>query len=204
MALAKEKFTTPKGNLKWAFVSGKGKEQDNGDFKYSVVVKVAETDPKAVEAMKAIDAFWEENRPKASKANPKSKAYKFEENDETGEKTGFVLFSLSTKTSFPSGDKKVVKIFNAKPPVKEVSLGDKKIGEDSLGKGIGSLSIYEYKGSFGTTLFLDAIQLFKFVEYVGGVSASELEGDEDAEDLEFDDGIPSGDGEDTDTETPRV
>lgn len=188
MALAKENFKSPKGNLKWAFVTGKGKEDDKGNFKYSVVVKVPEEEAK--EAMAVIDQFWQDNKPKGSKPRPKSTGYKYEEDEETGERTGYVYFSFSTNTSFPSGDKKVVKIFNAKAPVREVSLGDKKIGEESIGKGIGTLAIYEYNGSYGTTLFLDAIQLFKFREYVGGIDASSLEADEDAEDLEIDDGIP--------------
>ena len=44
MAYPKEAFTTPKGNLKWAFVDGLGKEtkKDSGLYKYSVVVKVHE------------------------------------------------------------------------------------------------------------------------------------------------------------------
>ena len=199
MSLAKEKYTTPKGALKWAFVSGKGKEQDNGDFKYSVVVKVLEADAK--EAMKHIDDFWLENKPKSAKANPKSKAYKFEENDDTGERTGYVLFGMSTKTTFPSGDAKVVKIFRAKPPVIELDLQGKKIGEQSTGRGIGSLSIYEYKGSYGTTLFLDAISLSTFTEYVGGASADDVTADDDAEDIDFGNGIPD---EAMDVEKPRV
>jgi hypothetical protein len=184
--LAKEAFTTPRGNLKWTFVDGLGKEteQGSGEYKYQTVVRVAEADAK--EAIDIIDNFWKENKPKAAKPRPKTAAYKYEEDEETGERTGFVLFGMSTVTSFPSGDKKVVKLFTAKAPVREVQLNGKKIGDESIGRGMGTLAIYEYNGSYGTTLFLDAISLSKFVEYVGGVDASSVEVDEDAEDIGLD------------------
>ena len=179
MAYPKEAFTSPKGNMKWAFISGEGRKG-----KYSIVISVPEAEAK--EAMTAMDEFWKENKPKASKPRPKSTGYKYEEDEETGERTGNVYFSFSTGTTFPnSGDKKVVKIFTAKKPVREVSLGTKKVGEGSLGRGIGTLAIFEYEGTFGTTLYLDAISLSKFVEYVGGVDASSVEEDEDAEDIDL-------------------
>ena len=187
MAYAKENFTTPKGNLKWAFVDGKGKEvkQKNAPstYKYQVVVSVPEAQAK--EAMEHIDEFWAENRPKGSKAKPKTAAYKYEEDDDTGERTGNVFFGMSTVTHFPSGDPKVVKLFTAKKPIREVKLNGKKIGDESLGRGIGTLAIYEYEGSYGTTLYLDAISLSKFVEYVGGVDVDRVEEDEEAEDIDL-------------------
>jgi len=201
---AKEAFTSPKGNLKWCFVTGEGRKD-----KYSVVVSVPEEQAK--EAMEAIDQFWKDNRPKQAKPRPKSTGYKYEEDEETGERTGNVFFSFSTSTSFPSGDAKVVKIFTAKKPVREVSLGTKKIGDESLGRAMGSLAIFEYEGTYGTTLYLDAISLSKFVEYVGGVDASSVEEDEDAEDIDLGmEAVEANDvqeesAEDTDnTETPRV
>ena len=172
----KEAFTSPKGNLKWAFITGDGRKD-----KYSVVVSVPEAEAK--EDMAYIDQWWKDNRPKQSKPRPKSTGYKYEEDEETGERTGNVYFSFSTGTTFPSGDKKVIKIFTAKAPVREVQLGNKKIGEGSIGRAIGSLAIFEFEGSFGTTLYLDALSLSKFVEYVGGVDASDIEVDEDAEDI---------------------
>ncbi len=175
---AKEAFTSPKGNMKWAFITGDGRKD-----KFSIVISVPEAEAK--EAMASIDLFWKENKPKQAKPRPKSTGYKFEEDEETGERTGMVYFSFSTGTSFPSGDKKVVKVFTAKKPVREVSLGAKKVGEGSIGRAIGSLAIFEYEGTYGTTLYLDAISLSKFVEYVGGVDASDVEEDEDAEDIDL-------------------
>ncbi len=199
----KEQFTSPKGNLKWAFIDGDGRKD-----KYSVVVSVPEAEAK--EAMAYIDNWWKENRPKQSKPRPKTTGYKYEEDEETGERTGNVYFSFSTGTSFPSGDKKVVKLFTAKAPVREVSLGGKKIGEGSIGRAMGSLAIFEYESAFGTTLYLDAISLSKFVEYVGGIKASEVVTDDDAEDLGLDtavvgtDSVHEEEAEAQPADAPRV
>lgn len=199
---AKEAFTSPKGNLKWAFVTGEGRKG-----KYSVVVCVPEEDAK--EAIAEIDEFWKEHKPKAAKPRPKSTGYKYEEDEETGEKTGNVYFSFSTGTTFPSGDPKVVKIFTAKKPVREVSLGTKKIGDESIGRALGSLAIFEYEGSYGTTLYLDAISLSKFVEYVGGVDVNDIEEDEDAEDIDLgtetvDTSAVAEEADETSEDKPRV
>jgi len=212
MAYPKEKFTTPKGNLKWAFVDGLGKEtkKNSGEYKYSVVIKAHEDLQEVKDAIATIDQFWKDNKPKQAKPRPKTAAYKYEEDEETGERTGFVYFGMSTVTKFPSNDAKVVKIFTAKAPVREVSLGGKKIGEDSLGRGIGTLAIYEYEGSFGTTLYLDALSLSKFVEYVGGVDVNDVETDDDAEDIGLDetvvgtDAVATGGAEQDDTNVPRT
>ena len=151
--LPKEAYTTPRGNLLWTFIDGKGKEteKNSGKYKYQTVVKVPLAE--AQEAIDYIDNFWKENKPKAAKPRPKTSAYKYEEDEDTGERTGFVYFGLSTVTAFPSGDPKVVKLFTAKAPVREVQLNGKKIGEGSIGRGMGTLAIYEYNGSYGTTLF---------------------------------------------------
>ena len=163
--MSKVKFTTPKGNLKWAFISGEGRKG-----KFSIVVKAHKDEPEVIKAMKAIDDFWTEERPKSAKPRPSTKAYKFEEDETTGDETGYVYFSLSTPTTWgKTGDPKIVKIFSARPPVSEVDLGTKKIGEESIGRGMGTLAIYEYEGKFGTTLYLDGVSLSKFVEYAGGM-----------------------------------
>jgi len=198
---AKEAFTSPKGNMRWCFITGEGRKD-----KYSVVISVPEADAKP--AMEAIDLFWKENKPKQAKPRPKSTGYKYEEDEETGEQTGNVYFSFSTGTSFPSGDAKVVKVFRAKPPVVELDLQGKKIGAESLGRAIGSLAIFEYEGSFGTTLYLDAVSLSTFKEYVGGVDESSVTEDEDADDLDFgakaDVSSVADEGEAQPTEKPRV
>lgn len=195
---AKESFTSPKGNLLWCFITGEGRKD-----KYSTVVKVLEEDAK--EAMAAIDLFWKENKPKQAKPRPKSTGYKYEENEETGEHTGYVLFSFSTGIAFPSGDKKIVKVFRAKPPVVELDLQGKMIGDKSVGRAIGSLSIFEYEGTYGTTLYLDALSLSSFTEYVGGVDESSVTADEDGDDMDFEAKADvSSVSDEAPTEAPRV
>lgn len=193
------KFTTPKGNLKWAFISGDGR-----DGKYSIVVKVPEEQAKA--KMAIIDQFWKDNKPQqAKKPRPRTTGYKYEEDDETGERTGYVLFSLSTNSTWPSGDKVEIGIFTAKKPVKKLDLGNKKIGEESLGFGVGTLSIYEYEGQYGTTLYLSGVQLSTFVEYTGGgIDEADLEADEDAEDIDLGIDLPEAQDEEEPAENPIV
>ena len=193
----KEAFTSPKGALKWAFITGEGRRD-----KYSIVISVPEEEAK--EAMAYIDQWYKDNKPKQAKPRPKSTGYKYEEDEETGERTGNVYFSFSTVTKFPSGDPKVVKVFTAKAPVREVQLKEKQIGECSLGRAIGTLAIFEYEGSFGTTLYLDAVSLSKFLPYVGGVDASSVEADDDAEDIDLGTTEVGTDAVQDEEEKPRV
>ena len=205
--MSKEKFTSPKGNLKWCIITGKGKEteKNSGKFKYQVVVKAHKDEPEVKEAMKHIDDFWAENKPKGSKPRPKTKAYKMEEDEDTGEETGYVYFGLSTPTTFGnSGDAKKIKVFTAKVPVREVDLGSKQIGEESTGRAMGVLAIYEFNGSFGSTLYLDAISLSTFVQYEGGgATAEDVVTDDDAEDIDLGESVVDTDSV-SDEDEPRV
>lgn len=206
--MSKEKFTSPKGNLKWCMITGKGKETKKGSdkFKYQVVVSVDAKDPEAIKLMKSIDTFWAENKPKGAKPRPKTKAYKMEEHEETGEETGRVYFGFSTPTQYgTSGDAKKIKVFTAKTPVREVDLGSKQVGEESIGRAMGVLAIYEYEGSFGTTLYLDAISLSKFVQYEGGgVDAEDVVTDDEAEDIDLGETVVGTDSVQEEADAPRV
>lgn len=174
-----EAFTSPKGFLTANHIE---KPNKKGKLKTIVVVPKAE----AQEAMDYIDNFWKENRPKGSKIQPKHKGYMAGTDEETGEETGDILFVFSTNPTFgTSGDKKVVKLFTAKAPVREVKLDGKLMGNESIGRGMGELAIYEYDGDYGVTLYLDAVSISKFVPYVGGVDASDVVTDDDAEDIDL-------------------
>jgi len=202
--MEKMKFTSPKGSPLWTIVTGKGKETEKGSnkFKYQTVIKVHQDD--AVAEMKIIDDFWAENKPKGAKARPKTKAYKMEEDKETGEETGYVLFGFSTPTTYgTSGDAKKIKVFTAKAPIREVALGDKQIGEGSIARAMGVLATYEYNGSYGTTLYLDAISLSKFAAYEGGgATAEDVVEDEEAEDIDLGETVVGT--ESVETEETRV
>jgi hypothetical protein len=208
MSNAMQKFKSPKGTLEWVTISGEGKENLSGKLKYQADVVL---DPKNngvhQAAIDAIDAFWAENKPKGYRKKAKSLGYYLHDVEkdadgepvfnEDGEKVfdpdGKVALKFSTDTVFAkSGDAKVIKIYNAKANV--VSLGDKTIGNGSEGYISGMMAIYknENKGVLvdaGVTLYLNAIQLTKFVAYEGadaGFEADEDEGgftgvDEDAD-----------------------
>jgi hypothetical protein len=125
-------ITTPIGELRWVTVTGAGRENLSGDMQYSadVVLPMAE----AQELVDKLDAFWESNKPKAVKT-AKSMGYKVLEDEA-------VSFTLKTKTAYPSGDPKKVKIFNSQ--VKQVEIPDgTRIANGSRGRLAGVAAIYQ-------------------------------------------------------------
>jgi len=180
-----EKIKTTKGTFEWVTISGEGKENLSGKMKYQANLVI---DPQNVPADAAliakIDAFWTENKPKGFNRPPKSTGYYLHDPvlDAAGEPTyndegkkvfnkdGKMHLTFSTDTAFPSGDTKVVKVYNAKANV--ISLGDKSIGNGSEGYISGAMGIYEAKQKgktidAGVTLYLNGVQLTKFVEFSG-------------------------------------
>ena len=196
---AKEAFTSPKGYFGTAHI-----ERPNKKGKLKAIIVVPKDEAK--EAMAHIDKFWTDNRPKGSKARPAHRGYMEGTDKETGELTGEILFIFKTNPEFPSGDKKIVKVFTAKKPIKEVKLNGVQIGRDSLGRAIGTLAIYEYDGDYGVSLFLDAISISKLVKYTGGVDIDAIDEDDEAEDVDLSmEEVNAEDGiEEETTETPRV
>jgi hypothetical protein len=157
--MSKAKFVTPKGTLKWVFISGRGRKNLNGveEFTASVEVPIAE----AKEAMESIDALWAAEKPKGAK-EPKSTGYRVSEDGKT------VSFTLKTKTTYPNGEGKQVRVFNAK--AEQIILPDNtRIGNGSRGRLSGVAAVYDAGvAARGVTLYLDAVQLTKFVEYKEG------------------------------------
>ena len=197
---AKEAFTSPKGNFGTAHIERPNKK---GKLKVIIVVPKAE----AKEAMAHIDAFWADNRPRGSKVKPVHKGYMEGTDQDTGELTGDVLFIFKTNPEFPSGDKKIVKVFTAKKPVREVKLNGVQIGRESIGRAMGSLAIYEYDGEYGVSLYLDAISISKLVKYTGGVDVADIDEDDEAEDVDLGTTVVGTDAieeEEQPTEAPRV
>jgi hypothetical protein len=157
--MSKMSFRTPKGEFRWAFINGQGRKNLNDQLEYSIDVAMPWED--AESTVKALEKFWEENKPKGSKA-PKSMGYKLDD--------GVCTFTLKTKTTYPSGDAKKIRVYNAQ--AKEIDLpADKKVGNGSIGRASGIAAIYDAgTAARGVTLFLDAVQLVKFVEYKSGDS----------------------------------
>lgn len=179
---------TPVGDLKWVIFNGEGKENMSGRMKYQadLVLPVESEECKNLKAM--IDQYWADNRPSGlpAKKPAKSMGYKLEKEpvlDEDGNKqygddgkvvsreTGNMVFTFSTDTTYPSGDPKVINIFNSKG--NKVDLGSKKIGNGSRGQLSGAMGIYTVTDSkknvtdAGVTLYLNSIRLTKFVEFSG-------------------------------------
>jgi hypothetical protein len=198
MSNATVKTVTPKGELAWVTITGEGKEDMSGNMKYQATLILDPiNNPTDKAYIDSIDAFWEANRPKEKKV-AKSKGYYLNDPllDENGERQydeedklimdpkGRVNVVFKTGTTFKDGKQKKIRIFNSKNLV--ISLGDQSIGNGSIGHLSGAMGIYtnENKGKIvdaGVSLYLDAIQLKKFVAYTGGDAGFEASDDDEDE-----------------------
>jgi hypothetical protein len=182
---------TPKGELEWVTISGEGKENMSGKMKYEANIVLDPENEEHAKFLADIDTYWAENKPAKFKKDAKSTGVyphkvKTNETDEDGkpiyEETGKVSLRFQTDTTYPSGDAKVVKTYNAKG--KEVSLGETKVGNGSIGRIAGAMGIYTNtspKGAIldaGVTLYLNAIQISKLEEFASD-AGFEADDDED-------------------------
>lgn len=192
MANDKVPVKTPKGELMYVNISGQGKENYNGDgYEYTATVFVKKDDPKTIELVDQIDDLIG-TIPKGKKL--KSKGYRpvwknAEGNyfvptsnreggaEEGDEETDLLAFAFKTGTTFEDGKTKKINVFNASAG--KVSLGDKKVGNGSIGYISGKMKRNENGPDISVSMFLNAIQLVKFVEYVddGGFEADEEDED---------------------------
>lgn len=180
MAAPVEKLVTPVGELAWVFITDQGKKDLNGNDRFVASVNLHKDSDEFKEVKAQIDEYWKENKPKGAKL--KSNGIKVvqekveDEFDDDGEQvyrdTDMMSINFWTGITFPAKGgqppkPKIIKIHNAKGS--EVSLGDKKIGNGSMGAISGAMGIYDQgTASRGVTLYLNAIQLKKFVEFTGG------------------------------------
>jgi len=175
MANATQKIVTPVGELAWVFITGQGKKDLNDKDRFCASVKYP-ADSAALKSVQAVlKEFWDNNKPKG-KARPKSTGIK-EELDKQGDPTGFFLVNFWTGTTFPDGSPKVVKTYSSKGT--EVALGGKKIGNGSRGAISGVAAIYQNGPNCGVTLYLNAIQLTKFVEFTDDAGFGAVEDDDE-------------------------
>jgi hypothetical protein len=182
---------TPVGDLNWVFITGDGKEDLNGNARYSASVyfnNAAEAEPFKKELL----AFWEANKPKGStKAKSIGVYQEVKVLGEVGKlsqksvtqvldpeefaPTGRIIVSAWTGTTMPDGKSKKVKTYNAKGA--EVALGERVIGPGSRGRLAVAAQVYENGPNKGLSLYLNGIQLTKFVELTGGVDFEEVDED---------------------------
>lgn len=189
---------SPVGELEYVMISGKGKLNTLNDKYYYVATLVLEDNEETEIFKQEIMAVWKEKRSKKfAKSDPKSTGFaphkintgkKDPETDEIiYEETGKIAFSFKTETTYKDGNPKKIVVFNSKG--REVELGQKKIGNGSRGRIKGVIAYYEQPKEAGVSLYLNGLQLSKFVEYVGGVDFDEIEGEEDGFEGFDDDGM---------------
>jgi len=175
---------TPVGDFEWCFIDGEGKADLQGKPKFTVDVVL---DPEKAKPFKAmVDEFWADNKPKGATKAKSMGYYAHKVKDEAASKeageniyteTGKTVVRLNTNTTYVSGDPKVIKIFNSKG--NEISLMNKRLGNGSRGRATGVMAIYDFNAAArGVTFYLNALQVSKFVEYVGGANFGALDEDE--------------------------
>ena len=178
---------TPVGDLNYVQISGQGKLNYNEDG-YVYVATVNLTGEPAEELKGKIDAVLGDVQ---KGENLKAKGYRelmkdeegiytptsnTKERDANAEPTGIWAFTFSTATSFSDGKPKKISVYNSANPPTRINLGDKKIGNGSKGAISGKLQRYKKGKDVGVSLFLNAVQLVDFVEYVDDAGFEGLEG----------------------------
>ncbi len=206
MAQPKLNFKTPLLQLSWISISGDGKLKMNkdgtgGPSDYVYTASVAYPDEASMKVDKAkFDKFWKDNKPAGCTKQNYSmfKPEMVPDLDATGneqfddddalikKETGRWMLAAKTVTQWPDGKVNKVKILRANG--NPLDLGEKQIGNDSIGVIHGSVGINAYAGNEGLAFYLNAIQLKKFVEYVGSddTHADDLGDDEGLDDVELD------------------
>ena len=165
--MSKIKVTTPKGELKWASVTGAGKKDLQGRDIFSVDIEMPIE--RAQPLVDEINGLWESDKPKGAK-DPKSTGFRIADDGQT------VKFTFKTSAVYPSGDPKEVAIYDAKAQRTKVT---DKIGNGSVGRVSGMASIYDAGvAARGVTLYLDSLQLIKLVRYEEAASFDVEEGDD--------------------------
>jgi len=207
MANVKFTFKSPKLPLAWVNISGQGKLKMNKDSNsedpkdYNYTATVIYPDAESMKKDKArFDKFWRENKPQgctkqnydmfkpemAPTLDDAGKEQLDEDDAVIKHETGRWTLAAKTLTQWPDGKTNVIKVLRGNGNV--LNLGDRKIGEGSVGVLHGSVGINAYSGNEGLAFYLTAIQLQKFVEYTGSdeVEADDLGEDEGMEDIEMD------------------
>ena len=207
MAQVKKTFKTPLLPLTWVNITGQGKlkmnKDDNGEPEnYNYTATVIYPDEASMKKDKVIfDTFWRENKPAGcTKQNysmfkeemaPDLDAAGNEQYDEDDalikKATGRWTLAAKTITHWPKdGKPNKIKVLRANG--NPLDLGDKVIGDGSIGVIHGSIGINAYSGNEGLAFYLNAVQLKKFVEYTGSddVDSDDLGDDEGLEDVEMD------------------
>lgn len=160
-----ENIITPVGELNWVFITGQGKKDLNGNDRFCAEVHYHKDSEEFKQIEASIEAFWKENKPKNAKLKSNGiRIVQKKGEDGESEETDMRSVAFWTGITFQDGKTKIVKTYNSKGS--EVALGNKSIGNGSRGCISGAMDIYDQGvAARGVTLYLNAIQITKFVEY---------------------------------------
>lgn len=196
------KNITPIGELYYVQISGEGKDKVEGDDKEFVATvylegKAAKSERDKIDEVLGtipkglkLGSKGYKNLVRDPEGNLRSPNADGEVFDEEGENifddcedTDVWSFCYHTNVEFPNGNIKKIDVYNKN--AKKINLGDKLIGNGSLGSISGKLKPYVSGKKTGVSLFLNAVQITKFEEYEGsagfGSQEGEFEGVEDAD-----------------------
>jgi hypothetical protein len=171
--------------LRYVQIDGRGKENYNQDG-YEYVATVILTGAESEDIRKQMDELIGE----LGKAEMlKSKGYKqlYEDaegkqyipskkkKESEGKPLDLYAFGFKTGVAYADGKPKVIKVYDTTPKV--VSLGGKKIGNGSRGAVSGAMERTVYKNEVSCSLYLNSIQLTKFIPYEDDAGFEAQEGD---------------------------
>ena len=171
MSNSKARVITGKGSLFWVTHCGEGMlnyNEDGYNFVASIMYLKGSTEAKALEA--TCKALYEANTKKGLKK--RGECFKYcneycrvkDDSVHFTEDTGtHIVFNFKTKVTSSNGKKSVITIKDYANNI--VLLPEGTIGNNSLGKIIGTISYYASKKEDGISLFLSAIQVSKLVSY---------------------------------------
>jgi hypothetical protein len=206
-------FKTPLCEFRWVNISGEGKlkydrtnsldKEDRANYQY--VVTAVLTEEQADKVRKQLQEFWKNNKPQGATKQkyeilkPLLKKVTDEHGkvvtDEDGEplreqekdSNGNLLYEMMFKTGavWPDGTPQVIKTLRANGS--PLNLGERRIGNGTIGVVHGKIGINGFKGNEGLLAFLSGVQIKKFVEYSDDdIEADDLGDDEGLDDADMD------------------
>ena len=173
---SKEKFILRNGELRWVFVTGNGvprsEDDDTPVYRASIVYPDIDSAKKYIDILKEL---WKES---GNKGKPTYPGYKMLVDQETGEETGEVSFQAWTFVeNQKTGKKKSIPIYDARN--RKVSNPEAlRIGNGSIGSLAVVAKSYNKKTSKGISLYLQGLQLIKYIPYEPDLGFEEVEDEE--------------------------
>lgn len=146
-----KKIVTPKGSLQWVRIETPRLNQFNGnqEFSASIIMSKEEATPLMTELK---EMFLSEH----PKKKPQSMGFKTLDD-------GNIEFRFKTNATNKNGDKKVINCVDA---YKKPFTNKGNIGNGSIGKISGTAIVYANGANVGVSLYLNAIQVLKWDEYI--------------------------------------